>query len=142
MSGSKAFAGQGTLSFIDGVEIVEVTGIAIGRKLQISANYIPASYGHRKILAAILGMRPVTISIYVPVANYHESFTGIIDGVIKFPVFDIVRISFEMNLVRDPAEDGIEVPLIRFLTRFPKGTSKGFKIWQAICERVNPWLLN
>lgn len=38
----------------------------------------------------------------------------------------------------DPADDGAEIALIRFFTRFPNGAVSGFGTWQDIANRVRP----
>jgi hypothetical protein len=48
----------------------------------------------------------------------------------------------EKNKDVDPANDGPEVELIRFFTRFPNGATCGcgkpFLVWKEIAGKVNP----
>lgn len=108
---------NGTRTFIDGVEVQEVTSLVVGNKLEVSANFLPASEGHRRVLAAILSLRQVTIEL-VTTDIEHTSmyFSGRLLGQVKFPLNDVVKLSFSMQLGADEpdsADDGPEVGIIK-----------------------------
>lgn len=52
------------------------------------------------------------------------------------------RLRIRLNKGIDPANDGPEVEVIRFFSRFPKGATcfcaPPFAMWKEIASRVNP----
>jgi len=48
------------------------------------------------------------------------------------------RLAGGKTFAYDPADDGPEVEIIRFFTRFPQATVKGFAFWERFCRFVNP----
>ena len=107
--------GRGTRTYINGLEVSEVTQIIIGRVAVIQANFIPSCAGQKAALSAILSLRTVNLTVRCPeVAGgailYYSGRK--IDGRVTFPVNDVIQFQMEVILERDAAEDGPEVEVI------------------------------
>lgn len=126
---TRAFAAYGTKVFIDGIPVVEVSRVELGRQIVVQANYIPMSAGHQRILRAILSLRHVWLRLEMPDAAGAEPqhYHGQLHGVVRFLPSEVVRLEFVMNVAGDAADDGPEVDIIRRET------------WRTVDQILNRW---
>lgn len=97
MHNSGAFQGFGTKVLVDGLAVEEVTLVTLGKSVEISANWIPCSAGHQRVLRAIQNDERVSVDVVTPVAVAYRYDDRELSGCALITPTDAAKLTFKFS---------------------------------------------